>query len=121
QQDSGLIVPVFQKGDDPIDAINHMMSSNHRQQATIIIEELHYNQFRGDKLLLLWVLQGLTLQEQVEAILENRGRLFATTPKGKATCPDSAPNQREKGMIRDPDISDGQGTQTVITHNDAAY
>ncbi|GJS65916.1 retrovirus-related pol polyprotein from transposon TNT 1-94 [Tanacetum coccineum] len=26
QQDSGLIVPVFQKGDDPIDAINHMMS-----------------------------------------------------------------------------------------------
>ncbi|GKC42715.1 hypothetical protein Tco_1060437 [Tanacetum coccineum] len=56
QLDSGLIVPVFQKGDDPIDAINHMMSfltavvtsrypstnnqlrnsSNPRQQATII-------------------------------------------------------------------------------------
>ncbi|GKB60978.1 retrovirus-related pol polyprotein from transposon TNT 1-94 [Tanacetum coccineum] len=55
QQESGLIVPVFQKGDDPIDAINHMMSfltavvtsrypttnnqlrnsSNPRQQATI--------------------------------------------------------------------------------------
>ncbi|GJW99382.1 hypothetical protein Tco_0183296 [Tanacetum coccineum] len=55
QQDSGIIVPVFQKGDDPIDAINHMMSfltaivtsrypttnnqltnsSNPRQQATI--------------------------------------------------------------------------------------
>nr|GEU65357.1 integrase, catalytic region, zinc finger, CCHC-type, peptidase aspartic, catalytic [Tanacetum cinerariifolium] len=26
QPDSGLIFPVFQKGDDPIDAINHMMS-----------------------------------------------------------------------------------------------
>ncbi|GJX47839.1 retrovirus-related pol polyprotein from transposon TNT 1-94 [Tanacetum coccineum] len=26
QQESGLIVPVFQKGDDPIHAINHMMS-----------------------------------------------------------------------------------------------
>nr|GEU47982.1 hypothetical protein [Tanacetum cinerariifolium] len=26
EPDSGLIVPVFQKGDDPIDAINHMMS-----------------------------------------------------------------------------------------------
>ncbi|GKG09842.1 hypothetical protein Tco_0338588, partial [Tanacetum coccineum] len=64
------------------------------------MEELHYNQFRGDKLLLLRVLQGLTLQEQVEAILENRGRLFATTAKGKATCLDSTPNQREKGMIR---------------------
>nr|GEU53652.1 retrovirus-related Pol polyprotein from transposon TNT 1-94 [Tanacetum cinerariifolium] len=56
QPDSGLIVPVFQKGDDPIDAINHIMSfltavvtsrypptnnqlrnsSNPRQQATII-------------------------------------------------------------------------------------
>ncbi|GJV93444.1 integrase, catalytic region, zinc finger, CCHC-type containing protein, partial [Tanacetum coccineum] len=55
QPDSNLVVPVFQKGDDPIDAINHMMSfltavvtsrypttnnqlrtsSNPRQQATI--------------------------------------------------------------------------------------
>ncbi|GJU36628.1 hypothetical protein Tco_1184982 [Tanacetum coccineum] len=55
QPDSGLIILVFQKGDDPIDAINHMMSfltavvtsrypttnnqlrtsSNPRQQATI--------------------------------------------------------------------------------------
>ncbi|GJY98958.1 retrovirus-related pol polyprotein from transposon TNT 1-94 [Tanacetum coccineum] len=55
QPDSGLIVPVFQNGDDPIDSINHMMSfltavvtsrypttnnqlrnsSNPRQQATI--------------------------------------------------------------------------------------
>ncbi|GJX43348.1 hypothetical protein Tco_0260024, partial [Tanacetum coccineum] len=26
QPDSSLVVPVFQKGDDPIDAINHMMS-----------------------------------------------------------------------------------------------
>nr|GEZ87395.1 hypothetical protein [Tanacetum cinerariifolium] len=55
QPDTGLVVPVFQRGDDPIDAINHMMafftvivasrylptnnqlrtSSNPRQQATI--------------------------------------------------------------------------------------
>nr|GEX17019.1 retrovirus-related Pol polyprotein from transposon TNT 1-94 [Tanacetum cinerariifolium] len=55
QPDTGLVVPVFQKGDDPINAINHMMSfltavitsrypstnnqlktsSNPRQQATI--------------------------------------------------------------------------------------
>ncbi|GKF79488.1 hypothetical protein Tco_0235056, partial [Tanacetum coccineum] len=55
QPNSSLVVPVFQKGDDPIDAINHMMSfltavvtsrypttnnqlrtsSNPRQQATI--------------------------------------------------------------------------------------
>ncbi|GKA90284.1 hypothetical protein Tco_0812154, partial [Tanacetum coccineum] len=66
----------IKKGDDPL-----MLSSP---------------DVRVDKLLLLWVLQGLTLQEQVEAILENRGRLFAITAKGKATCPDNAPNQREK-------------------------
>nr|GFB38697.1 hypothetical protein [Tanacetum cinerariifolium] len=55
QPDTGLVVLVFQKGNDPVDAINHMMSfltaivtsrypltnnqlrtsSNHRQQATI--------------------------------------------------------------------------------------
>nr|GEW89454.1 hypothetical protein [Tanacetum cinerariifolium] len=60
QQDSALIIPVFQKGDDPIDAINHMMSfltvvvtfwypptnnqlrnsSNPRQQATISNERV---------------------------------------------------------------------------------
>nr|GEU60277.1 hypothetical protein [Tanacetum cinerariifolium] len=64
---SGLIVPVFQKGDDPIDAINHMMlfltavvtfrypptnnqlrnSSNPRQQATInnrrVIHQFFYD------------------------------------------------------------------------------
>ncbi|GJW06228.1 retrovirus-related pol polyprotein from transposon TNT 1-94 [Tanacetum coccineum] len=64
---------------------------------TTNVDQLHA---QGDKLLLLRVLQRLTLQEQVEAILENRGRLFTKTAKGKVTCPDSAPNQREKGMIR---------------------
>ncbi|GJV23362.1 hypothetical protein Tco_1376057 [Tanacetum coccineum] len=53
----------------------------------------------GDKLLLLWVLQGPTLQEQVEAIMGNKGLLFVTTAKGKDTCPNSALNQRENGMI----------------------
>ncbi|GJV86819.1 hypothetical protein Tco_1530757, partial [Tanacetum coccineum] len=79
-------------------------SSNPRQQATINNGRVTYNQFRGDKLLLLRVLQGLTLQEQVKEILENRGLLFATTAKGKATCPNSAPNQRENGRIRSNDL-----------------
>ncbi|GKA61108.1 hypothetical protein Tco_0760515, partial [Tanacetum coccineum] len=42
QPDSGLVVPVFQKGDDPIDAINHMMSF-----LTAVVTS------RGDKLLML--------------------------------------------------------------------
>ncbi|GJZ33090.1 hypothetical protein Tco_0578526 [Tanacetum coccineum] len=113
QPDSGLIVPVFQKGDDPIDAINHMMSfltavvtscypttnnqlrnsSNPRKQATI-------NNGR-----------------QVEAILGNKGLLSVTTANGKAICPNSALNLRGNGMILNPGILEGQATQTVITYN----
>ncbi|GJS56394.1 reverse transcriptase domain-containing protein [Tanacetum coccineum] len=67
QLDSGLIVLVFQKGDDPIDAINHMMSfltavvtsrypttnnqlrnsSNPRQQATINDERVTLQPIQG--------------------------------------------------------------------------
>nr|GEW69369.1 hypothetical protein [Tanacetum cinerariifolium] len=67
QPNSGLIVPVFQKVDDPIDAINHMMSfliavvtsrypttnnqlrnsSNPRQQATINNERVTLQQIQG--------------------------------------------------------------------------
>ncbi|GKC82883.1 hypothetical protein Tco_1138600 [Tanacetum coccineum] len=83
QPDSGLIVPVFQKCDDPIDAINHMMSF-----LTTVLR----------------VLQGLTLQEQVEAILGNKGLLFVTTVKGKDTCPNSALNQRGNEMIHADDL-----------------
>ncbi|GJW05775.1 hypothetical protein Tco_1568198 [Tanacetum coccineum] len=114
QLDSGLIVPVFQKGDNPIDAINHMMSfltavvtscyptpnnqlrnsSNPRQQAKIN--------------------NGI---EQVEAILGNKGLLSVTTAKGKATCPNNALNLRGNGRILDQGIPEGQATHTFITHN----
>nr|GEV25629.1 hypothetical chloroplast RF15, chloroplastic [Tanacetum cinerariifolium] len=67
QPDTGLVFPVFQKGDDPIDAINHMMSfltavvtsrypptnnqprnsSNPRQQATINNERVTVQPIQG--------------------------------------------------------------------------
>ncbi|GJZ73421.1 putative reverse transcriptase domain-containing protein, partial [Tanacetum coccineum] len=131
QLDSVLIVLVFQKGDDPIDAINHMMSfltavvtscypttnnqlrnsSNPRQQATIndgrvtlqTIQERHTSFAAG-----------------TTPILGNKGLLFVITTKGKDTCPNSALNLRGYGMIHDPGIAEGQATETVITHN-AAY
>nr|GFA18393.1 hypothetical protein [Tanacetum cinerariifolium] len=110
----------------------------------LVMAELHYNQFKGDKFLLLWV--------QVEVILKNKGLLYVTTIKGKDTCPNNALNLRGNGMIRglrtlrfkdkvflvqaqangqilheeelaflaDPGLVKGQATQTVITHN-AAY
>ncbi|GJW62056.1 hypothetical protein Tco_0111391 [Tanacetum coccineum] len=113
QMGHSMIVP---QSDDPIDTINYMMlfltavvtsrypttnnqlrnSSKPRQQATI-------NNGR----------------EKVETIMENKEQLAATTTKGKATCPNSSPNQRGKGMIRDPRIPEAQATQTVITHNPA--
>ncbi|GJR71846.1 integrase, catalytic region, zinc finger, CCHC-type containing protein [Tanacetum coccineum] len=89
QLDSGLTVLVFKQGDDPIDAINHMMS-----------------------FLSTVVPLGPTLQEQVEAILGNKVLLFVTTAKGKNTCPNNALNLKGNRMIRE-----GQATQTVITYN----
>nr|GEZ71258.1 hypothetical protein [Tanacetum cinerariifolium] len=83
----------------------------------LMMAELRYNQFRGDKLLLLCIQVEPTLLKQVEAILGNKGLLFVTTVKEKDICPNSALNLRGNGMIRDPGIAEGQATQTIITHN----
>ncbi|GKD56146.1 hypothetical protein Tco_1289533, partial [Tanacetum coccineum] len=109
---SGLIVPVFQKGDDPIDAINHMMSfltavvttsypttnnqmrnsSNPRQQATI-------NDGR------------VTLQP-----IHGRQTSFVA-----GTIKTYTPGESEElAFLADPGTTEGQAIQTVVTHN-AAY
>ncbi|GJX89367.1 hypothetical protein Tco_0341381 [Tanacetum coccineum] len=110
-------------------------------------DNMNFMQMRGEKLLLMRVLQGPTLQEQVEVILGNKGLLFVTIAKGKDTCLNSALNLKGNGMIHglrikccwyklkqtvkilheeelaflaDSRITEGQATHTVITHN-AAY
>nr|GEZ16481.1 copia protein [Tanacetum cinerariifolium] len=108
QPNFGLIVPVFQKGDDPINAINHMMSF-----LTAVVTS------RGDKILWLLVLQDHTHQDQVETIQGNKGLLSATTIKEKDTCQSNAQNQRGKGTRLDPGIAEAQTTQYVITNNTA--
>ncbi|GKB80659.1 hypothetical protein Tco_0947554 [Tanacetum coccineum] len=97
QPELGLIVPVFQKGDDLIDAINHMISF-----LTAV--------FSGDIFLLLRVQVEPILQEQVEAILGNKGLLFATTAKGKAICPNSGTPYKTppKKRNRDDFLVEGQ-------------
>nr|GFD17812.1 hypothetical protein [Tanacetum cinerariifolium] len=55
----------------------------------------------------------------METILGNKGLLSVTTIKEKATCLNSALNQRGKGMSHDPGITEAQPTQTFITHNTA--
>ncbi|GJT62766.1 hypothetical protein Tco_1006299 [Tanacetum coccineum] len=111
------------KGDDPIDAINHMMSfltavvtsrypttnnqlrnsSNPRQQATI-------NNGR------------VTLQP-----IQGRQTSFAAGTSRTYTPGASGSNSGKQRTVicynckgEDPEIPEGQGTQTVITHN-AAY
>ncbi|GKA63160.1 hypothetical protein Tco_0762766, partial [Tanacetum coccineum] len=116
QLDIRLIVPVFQKGDDPIDAINHMMSfltaivtscypttnnqlrnsSNLRQQATI-------NNGR------------VTLQP-----IQGRKTSLAAGTSRTYTPGASRSNSGKQRTVIYPGILEGQATQIVITHN-AAY
>ncbi|GKD72057.1 hypothetical protein Tco_1330339 [Tanacetum coccineum] len=108
QIDSSLAVLVFKQGDDPIDAINKMISflsnvitshfpstnnqlrnsSNPRQQATIHDGRVTVQPLQGDQILMLLV-----------------------------TWQDSAQSQRGKGMLHNPGVAEGPVTQMVITHN----
>ncbi|GJY63442.1 hypothetical protein Tco_0464902 [Tanacetum coccineum] len=140
QPDSGLIILVFQKGDDHINAINHMMSfltvvvtsrypttnnklrnsSNPRQQATINNGRVALQPIQGRQTSLA---AGTTRTYTPGASGSNSGKqrtLYVTTAKGKAICLNIALNLKGNGMILDPGIPKSQATQTVITHN-AAY
>ncbi|GJW12599.1 hypothetical protein Tco_1578426 [Tanacetum coccineum] len=107
QPDSGLIIPVFQKGDDPIDAINHMMSfltavvtsrypttnnqlrnsSNLRQQATINNGRVTLRPIQGRQTSLT---TGTTRTYTLGASGSNSRKqmtVICYNYKGKATCP----------------------------------
>ncbi|GJT86746.1 hypothetical protein Tco_1068463 [Tanacetum coccineum] len=133
QLDSGLIVPVFQKGDDSIDAINHMMSfltavvtsrylttnnqlrnsSNPRQQATI-----------NDGRVTLQPVQGRQTSFDVGTIRTYTPGASGSNSGKQRTIISQANGQilheEELAFLADPGITEGQATQTVITHN-AAY
>ncbi|GJR89442.1 hypothetical protein Tco_0213453 [Tanacetum coccineum] len=123
QLDSGLTVPVFKQGDDPIDAINHMMSflsavvtsrypttnnqlrnsSNPRQQATI-----------NDGRVTLQPVQG----RQISFAM---GTTKTYTPGARCTQPNGQVlHEEELAFLVNPGTVEGQAIQTVITHN-AAY
>ncbi|GJW61568.1 retrovirus-related pol polyprotein from transposon TNT 1-94 [Tanacetum coccineum] len=136
QPDSSLVVPVFQKGDDPIDAINHMMSF-----LTAVVTS------RGDNY--LW-LAGTTRKYTPGASGSNTGKQRTvicynckgeghiakqcTKPKRKrdetwfndkvllvqAQAGGQALTEEEIAFLADPGLPDIQTSQTVITHN-AAY
>nr|GEV97579.1 hypothetical protein [Tanacetum cinerariifolium] len=110
QLDSGITVLVFKQGDDPIDAINHIMSflsavvisrypttnnqlwnsSNPRKQATI-----------NDEIVTLQPVQGRQISFAA-------GTIRTYTPGA---------SRKELAFLADPGIAEVQATQTVITHN----
>nr|GEX18729.1 hypothetical protein [Tanacetum cinerariifolium] len=96
--DLGLNVPVFKHCDDPIDAINHMMSF----LTSVVISRYPptNNQLRNSS------------NPRKQATI-NDGRVQAQA-NGQIL------HEEELVFLADPGISEGQATQTVITHN-AAY
>ncbi|GJX84247.1 hypothetical protein Tco_0335021 [Tanacetum coccineum] len=132
QPDSGLVVPVFQKGDDPIDAINHMMSfltavvtsrypttnnqlrtsSNPRQQATIYDGKVTVQPVQGRQ---TTYTAGTTRKTTVcSVVTRGNNGLVRSSSRGHILT------EEEIAFLADPGLPDIQTSQTVITHN-AAY
>nr|GEW74942.1 retrovirus-related Pol polyprotein from transposon TNT 1-94 [Tanacetum cinerariifolium] len=136
QPNTGLVVLVFQKGDDLIDAINHMMSfltavvtsrypptnnqlrnsSNPRQQATINNGRVTIQPIQGRQ----------------NSLAAGMSRQYTSRPSGNNSrkqrvivCYNSQANRQvlheeEMEFLADPGIAEAQSTQYVITNN-AAY
>nr|GEZ00372.1 hypothetical protein [Tanacetum cinerariifolium] len=88
QPDTRLVVPMFQKGDDPIDAINHMMLF-----LTVVVTSRYpptNNQLRNSS--------NPRQQAAINNGIGNRGSLFVTTVREKAICQSSVQSQRGKEM-----------------------
>ncbi|GKD95476.1 hypothetical protein Tco_1379373 [Tanacetum coccineum] len=139
QQESGLIVPVFQKGDDPIDAINHMMlfftavitsrypttnnqlrnSSNPRQQPTINNRRVTLQPIQRRQ---TSIAASTSRTYTPRASGNNSGKqrmVICYNCKGEGHIGQIL-HEEELAFLADPRIPEGQATQTVITHN-AAY
>ncbi|GJY07835.1 hypothetical protein Tco_0374889 [Tanacetum coccineum] len=132
----GLTVLVFKQGDDPIDAINYMMSfllavityrypttnnqlrnlSNPRKQATINDGRITLQPVQGRQISFA---SGTSRTYTLGASGSNSGK------QRTVICYNSQANgqilhEEELAILADPGIAEGQATQTVITHN-AAY
>ncbi|GJV76697.1 hypothetical protein Tco_1508281 [Tanacetum coccineum] len=133
QLDSGLTVPVFKQVDDPIDAINHMMlflsavvtsrypttnnqlmnSSNPRQQATINGGRVTLQPVQGRQISFAL---GTTRTYTPGASGSNSGKQRTVISQANGQIL----HEEELAFLADPEIAEGQATQTIITHN-AAY
>nr|GEU89970.1 hypothetical protein [Tanacetum cinerariifolium] len=140
QPDSGLIYLVFQKGYDPIDAINHIMSfltavvtsrypitnnqlrnsSNPKQQATINNERVTLQPIQGKQTSLA---AGPSRIYTQGASGNNYGKQRTFKDKlllVQAQANDQILHKEELAFFADPGTTEAQATQSVITYN-AAY
>ncbi|GJY61734.1 hypothetical protein Tco_0462391 [Tanacetum coccineum] len=103
QPDSGLIVLVFKQGDDPIDAINHMMSF-----LSAVVTSRYptiNNQLRNS-----------SNPRQQDTINDERDKVLLV----QAQANGQILHEEEPAFLADPGTAEGQATHNVITHN-AAY
>nr|GEX70673.1 hypothetical protein [Tanacetum cinerariifolium] len=139
--ETGLVVPVFQKGDDPIDAINHMMSfltsvvtsryptinnqlctsSNPRQQATIndgrvTIQPIQGRQNQMSAGSLRPFTSGSGRQNHMSA---GSSRPF-TSGSGGTSGRQRVLQEEELDFLADPGTAESSTNQTIVTTN-AAY
>nr|GEW62180.1 hypothetical protein [Tanacetum cinerariifolium] len=138
QPETRLVVPLFQKGNDPIDAINHMMSfltvvvtsrypptnnqlrtsSNPRQQATINNERVTIQPIQG-------IQNSMTAGMSRQYTSGPSGTLGKQRFKDKVLLVQAQANgqvhhKEELEFLADPGIAETQSTQYVVTNN-AAY
>nr|GEU56778.1 putative reverse transcriptase domain-containing protein [Tanacetum cinerariifolium] len=139
QPKSGLVVPVFQKGDYPMDAINHMMSflttvvtsrypptnnqlrtsSNPRQQATINNGRVTIQPFQGRQNSLTAGMSrqhtsgpsGTSGKQRVIACYNYKLLLVQAQANRQVL------HEEELEFLADPGIAETQSTQYVITNN----
>nr|GEW45974.1 integrase, catalytic region, zinc finger, CCHC-type, peptidase aspartic, catalytic [Tanacetum cinerariifolium] len=99
QPDTGLVVLVFQKGDDPFDAINHMMSF-----LTAVVTT------RGDKI--LGLLQCTKPKRKRDEAWFKDKVLLVQAQANKQVL-----HEEDLEFLADPGIAEAQSTQYVITNN----
>ncbi|GJV43634.1 hypothetical protein Tco_1428170 [Tanacetum coccineum] len=142
--DSGLVVPVFQKGDDPIDAINHIMSfltavvtsrypttNNHSGETNYFCCGYYKDLHSRSKWMLFGKKQGTVFVTRCKG--EGHMSKQCTKPKRKrddlwfkdkallvqAQANGEILHEEELAFLADLGIPEAQATQTVISYNTA--
>ncbi|GJT20156.1 hypothetical protein Tco_0878862 [Tanacetum coccineum] len=137
QLDPGLTIPVFKHGDDPIDAINHVMSflfavvtsrypttnnqlrnsSNPRQQATINDGRVTVQPVQGRQISLCCRSTTRNFHsEEAGSNMGNRGLFLLHIQRDKASG-FILYMRRKLAFLANPGYSEDQATQTDFTHN----